>query len=122
MLRNSSKLSATILKIAAMSIGVGFACWLSDDMWCSKVQWLRLHIGWHIGTGFGGYMFTLFLLSVRAHKLNKEAHLVITGWDGAGYWINKNNEYVSSGERPVFLLPYVEFSSLSQNKNNTKQD
>jgi dihydroceramidase len=121
-LKTSSKLSATILKIAAMSIVVGFTCWMSDDRWCSEVQWMRLHIGWHIGTGFGGYMFTLFLLSVRANKLGKEAHLVVTGFDFKGHWINKNNEYVSSGERPSFLLPYIEFSSLSQNKNNTKQD
>ena len=102
-------LSSFILKISALSIAIGFSCWLADQHLCAHVQFLNLHVGWHIGTGFCGYMFTMFLLTLRASALKKKASLVVCGWKGCGWRLSEELEWSRSEQRPEFLLPYVEF-------------
>ena len=120
-LKHASQLSATILKVSAVSIVIGFSCWLIDDQLCGSVQFMRLHIGWHICTGCGGYLFTMFLLTLRAATLNQEYHLVVVGLDGQGHWINAEGNYVAIGDRPKFLLPYVEFKAAGESKKKDKK-
>jgi dihydroceramidase len=127
-LKESPKLSAKILQSAALSIMIGFTCWMVDDQYCNNVQWMRLHIGWHIGTGFGGYMFVMFLLTLRAKTMNKKCFLVFIGFDGKGHWLNEECRYcnvASSIEKrpPLYLLPFVRFDNIKEDEvEGTKKD
>ncbi len=108
--RKASKLSAMVLKMAAVAILVGFACWITDEQLCPYVIRLRLHIFWHLGTGLAGYLFTMFLLTLRAKAFGKRASFVVMGRDGKGWRLSEDLAWtqVKRG-RPEFLLPYVEF-------------
>ena len=109
MARSASKLSGRVLTIAALPILCGFACWVVDEHFCDSVQGLRLHIGWHIFTGLGGYMFTMYLVTLRARVFEKRAFLVVTGRWGRGWRLSEDLRWKRCA-RPEFLLPYVKWS------------
>lgn len=121
----SSKLSKSIFVSGVSSLLLGFLCWITDDQYCTIVAHWNLHIGWHIFTGLGGYLFGLFQVSLRAKPLRKHAVLVMPwlcrdsirgGWDLYGIEIGTKNvsttrETLSftkiKGGCPEFFLPYV---------------
>ena len=105
----ASKLSSRILCGAAAAVAFGFACWLLDEKLCNYVIQFRLHIFWHLGTGLGGYLFTMFLLTIRAPALGKVATLIVAGHDGRGWRLSENLVWTENEHAPEFLLPYVEF-------------
>jgi dihydroceramidase len=113
--RKASKLSARVLIGAAAAIAFGFTCWITDEQLCAYVIRFRLHIFWHLGTGLAGYLFTMFLLTLRAEALGKRASLVVSGWDGNGWRLSEELVWsrVKRG-RPEFLLPFVEFVEEQQ--------
>ena len=106
------KLSGRVLLLAALAISGGFSCWIADEHLCKYVIHLRLHIFWHLGTGLAGYLFTMFLLTLRAKAVGKEAAFVVTGMDGNGWRLSENLVWTQAEQgRPEFLLPYVEFTN-----------
>ena len=106
---------------------LGFLCWIIDDQYCNYISHWNLHIGWHIFTGLGGYLFGLFQVSLRAKALKKRAVLVMPwfcrdnvrgGWDLYGMevetkHVSTTKETLSLKKRkgmnhcPEFFLPYV---------------
>ena len=116
--RKASKLSGRLLGIAAMSILCGFVCWMVDEHFCTSVQHLRLHIGWHIATGFGGYMFTMFLVTLRASVVDKVAVLVVSARNFRSGWRLSHDLKWEPCKRPEFLLPYVEWRSPGRQRTD----
>ena len=106
---NKPALATTILKVAFMFIAIGFSCWLLDNFCCTHVHWLRLHVFWHIFTGLSGYMFTLFMITLRASSHQQIPSLVVTSFRGTG-WELQNKGTWSVTDRPQFILPYVKYS------------
>ena len=106
---NKPALATTILKVAFMFIAIGFSCWLLDNFCCTHVHWLRLHVFWHIFTGLSGYMFTLFMITLRASSHQQIPSLVVTSFRGTG-WELQNKGTWSVTDRPQFILPYVKHS------------
>jgi dihydroceramidase len=124
----SSKLSKRIFVFGVLALLTGFLCWICDDQYCKYISHLNLHIGWHIFTGLGGYLFGLFQVSLRAKALKKRAILVMPwfcrdpsrgGWDVYGMeivtkYVYDRGEMVESlsftirkNGCPEFFLPYV---------------
>ena len=55
---------------------IGFVCWMVDMNLCShllplysQVSGMTLHVIWHLGAGYGGYLATLILVICRANAL-----------------------------------------------------
>jgi len=123
----SSKLSKRIFIFGVLSLLLGFLCWIIDDQYCNYISHWNLHIGWHIFTGLGGYLFGLFQVSLRAKALKKRAILIMPwfcrdnvrgGWDLYGMevetkHVSTTKETLSLKKRkgmnhcPEFFLPYV---------------
>ena len=118
-------MSKGIFVFGVLSLLLGFLCWITDDQYCTFVSHLNLHIGWHIFTGLGGYLFGLFQVSLRAKALKKHAVLVMPwlcrdsirgGWDLYGMEIDTKHVLttketlrfkIKKGKYPEFILPYV---------------
>eukprot|EP00947_MAST-08B_sp_MAST-8B-sp1_P005857 g5857.t1 len=118
----ASKMSKALFAAAAASIALGATVWIIDDLGCHlfvaagiglRVQALRLHIGWHIMTGLGGYFFGLFLLSLRAKPLRKTATVVVWCPGYGGYRVSEDLSYKPAAARPTFFLPYVQLGGTS---------
>ena len=123
----SSELSKRIFLSGVLSLLIGFLCWIVDDQFCNQVHHLNLHIGWHVFTGLGGYLFGLFQVTLRAAPLKKRAVLIAPwivrntsqgGFDLVGMEmevVNARSKGAVTMRRvdhlPEFLLPYVALRS-----------
>ena len=117
----TSTLSKYIFLYGLFSFFIGFLCWIIDDIFCEYVQRYNLHIGWHVFTGLGGYLFAMFQVTLRAKPLKKEAILLLpwVGYDKVsnGYqFIGMNVKAKQVGDGlvwnetksiPELFLPYI---------------
>ena len=61
---------------------IGFVCWLVDMNLCHHLlpfyqytNGMTLHVVWHLGAGYGGYLMTLILVIIRANALDVPVEL-----------------------------------------------
>eukprot|EP01084_Bolivina_argentea_P231324 390136_1 len=115
----TSRLSKAIFLSGLCAFLIGFSCWIVDDMFCEYVQTFNMHIGWHVFTGLGAYLFVMFQVTLRAKPLKKEAILIIpyvvynaktNAYHLIGMEIKANKNVLIWNETeclPEFFLPYV---------------
>jgi hypothetical protein len=74
----------TCLKRAVVVFGgMGFCCWLVDMCLCpcllpyytSCTRGLTLHVLWHLGAAYGGYLHIQTLILLRIRALGRDVHL-----------------------------------------------
>ena len=86
-----SVLTKRIFLMGVISFLAGFLCWIVDDQFCRHVENFNLHIGWHILTSLGGYLFSLCHVTLRAKPLKKSAVLVLP-------WVSCNEGHLPQYE------------------------
>lgn len=115
--RDATRLNFVCFMMSAMSLLTGSLCWLLDDMFCHHLRFLRLHIGWHVLAAGGGYLFVMFLVSLRAKAWNSNFAVRLPGIH-PGQWVrgqgwrlvqDKVSIHAEACDAPEFFLPYVEF-------------
>jgi len=70
--KDGTKQDKFLLTVSACSYLSGFCLWIIERLYCEETQIFQLHAIWHIGAGFGTYVWILLLMSVRTEALRSD--------------------------------------------------
>lgn len=77
-IRSYSSLLRKIFYASVILYFVAFTLWFSENAFCPHVQKWQLHAIWHLGAGYGVYLWILSLIIMRCEFLKKKPQIRIT--------------------------------------------
>jgi len=71
----SPKVVKHVIAIIFFLYAVAGVLWITETMFCDKLKMFNFHALWHLGAGYGMYLYILLLAYMRGRFLRKSVHI-----------------------------------------------